>query len=249
VNAEKRLTEARDIAGRMTKQGVDLVINMDHVSIFADPPRQVTSPIRPLGYIPAWDGRCYLSPVDSHELLLVACGLPAETPMRAEGWYENIAAVSANDQASYDYVMAQDQGNPHIHHMAMSIVPPPRGTQTELEYAYRLVPFIADVRHRIAQGVGEKPGNLILALPEVAVKDPEFRRRAPEMLANIEGTYQIEAMQGGGFLLQFFVLGGGRIEVVLRSGTTQAFNPASVDTINKKEISMRGDLVDKPIGA
>ena len=44
-------------------------------------------------------------------------------------------------------------------------------------------------------------------------------------------------MQGGGFLLQFFVLAGGRIEVALRLGTQQTFNPKSVHKISRDEIS------------
>ena len=47
----------------------------------------------------------------------------------------------------------------------------------------------------------------------------------------------VEAMQGGGFLIQFFVLTGGRIEVALRVDTTQTFNPKSVHKISKDEIS------------
>ena len=44
-------------------------------------------------------------------------------------------------------------------------------------------------------------------------------------------------MQGGGFLIQFFVLTGGRIEVALRVDTTQTFNPKSVHKISEDEIS------------
>ena len=49
---------------------------------------------------------------------------------------------------------------------------------------------------------------------------------------------QIEVMEGGGFLLQFFVLTGGRIEVALRVGTQQTFNPKSVHKISKDELSV-----------
>ena len=44
-------------------------------------------------------------------------------------------------------------------------------------------------------------------------------------------------MEGGGFLLQFFVLTGGRIELALRVDTKQTFNPKSVYKISKDEIS------------
>ena len=49
--------------------------------------------------------------------------------------------------------------------------------------------------------------------------------------------YQVEVMDGGGFLIQFFVLTGGRVEVALRHGTTQTFNPKSVHKISRDEIS------------
>ena len=39
------------------------------------------------------------------------------------------------------------------------------------------------------------------------------------------------------FLIQFFVLTGGRIEVALRVDTKQTFNPKSVHKISKDEIS------------
>ena len=45
-------------------------------------------------------------------------------------------------------------------------------------------------------------------------------------------------MEGGGYLLQFFVLTGGRIEVALRVGTRQTFNPKSVHKISKDELSV-----------
>ncbi len=43
-----------------------------------------------------------------------------------------------------------------------------------------------------------------------------------------EDKYQFETMQGGGSFIQFFCLTGGRIEVALRVGTAQTFNPNSV---------------------
>ena len=48
-------------------------------------------------------------------------------------------------------------------------------------------------------------------------------------------------MEGGGFLLQFFVLTGGRIEVALRVETNQTFNPKSVNKISKDELSTAQD--------
>ncbi len=73
------------------------------------------------------------------------------------------------------------------------------------------------------------------------LKNAETTRFQPlfeEWIGDVpEEEYQLEAMEGGGFLLQFFVLEGGRIEVALRVGTRQTFNPKSVIKISRDEIS------------
>ena len=66
------------------------------------------------------------------------------------------------------------------------------------------------------------------AEPVANPADPEIARLIEDM---------VETMQGGGFLIHFFVLTGGRIEVALRVGTTQTFNPKSVHKISEDEIS------------
>ena len=245
-NAEMRMAETREVARRIVQEGVQLHVNMDHAAIFSDPPRQVSGPLRKIGYEPVWDSRCYLSPVDGHELALYVSRLPTTTPMRAQGWFENIAAVFAIDDASYDHVISQKQGNPFIHHVTMGIVPPERGaSEADLAYAYRLIPYIVDVRRRIQQALGAEPGNLIISLPEDVFESRELRGRLPELTAGLHGKgCQVECMQGGGFLLQFFVLAGGRVEVAMRHGTTQAFNPASVEKISNDEISVRRELLE-----
>jgi hypothetical protein len=246
-NAEARLTETREVAQRIAKERVELVGNMDHVAIFSDPPRHVSGPIRALGYKPASDNRCYLSPVDHHELALFVSGLPAGSPLRAQGWFDYIAAVYAIDDASYDHVIEQGQGNPFIHHMTMGIAPLPRGSsEDDLHYALRVIPYVVDVRAHIEQALGEEPGNLIIALPQAVFADSELRKRLPELTRGLDGkACGVEAMQGGGFLLQFFVLAAGRIEVALRYGTSQAFNPASVEKISTDEISVRRELLEQ----
>ena len=76
------------------------------------------------------------------------------------------------------------------------------------------------------------------------VSHPEFEVSPSEWLAGCPaGEYQFEAMQGDGYLIQFFVLSGGRIEVALRVDTTQTFNPKSVDKISRDEISTDQDLM------
>ena len=67
---------------------------------------------------------------------------------------------------------------------------------------------------------------------------PAFGDRLSTWIGTLkEDQYQVEAMEGGGFLLQFFVLTGGRIEVALRVGTQQTFNPKSVHKISEDELS------------
>jgi hypothetical protein len=248
-NAEMRMAETREVARRIVKEGVQLHVNMDHTAIFADPPRQVSGPLRAIGYEPVWDSRCYLSPVDGHELALYVSRLPTRTTMREQGWFENIAAVFAIDERSYRHVMSQEQGNPFIHHVTMGIVAPQReASEPDLAYAYRLIPYIIDVRARIQQALGAEPGNLIISLPQAVFESRELRSRLPELTAGLHGKgCQVECMQGGGFLLQFFVLAGGRVEVAMRHGTAQAFNPSSVEKISTDEISVRRELLETPL--
>ena len=83
-----------------------------------------------------------------------------------------------------------------------------------------------------------RPVPLIIALPENVLSHSEFDESLPIWLGDLdEDEYQVESMQGGGFLIQFFVLTGGRIEVALRVDTTQTFNPKSVHKISEDEIS------------
>ena len=89
-----------------------------------------------------------------------------------------------------------------------------------------------------AEAIGDEPGTLIIALPQEVIDHPDFANVLPTWVEGLAADgYQVESMQGGGFLIQFFVLTGGRIEVALRSGTTQTFNPKSVQKISKDEIS------------
>ena len=93
-------------------------------------------------------------------------------------------------------------------------------------------------RNMIARAIGNDPGTLIIALPQAVIDHPEFRAVLPTWVGeSAPGQYQVEAMQGGGFLIQFFVLTVGRIEVALRVATKQTFNPKSVHKISRDEIS------------
>ena len=75
-------------------------------------------------------------------------------------------------------------------------------------------------------------------LPEGVLARPGFRTDFERWVGGLDPEYwQVEAMQGGGFLLQFFVLQGGRMEVAMRVETTQVFNPKSVHKISAEEIS------------
>ena len=90
----------------------------------------------------------------------------------------------------------------------------------------------------MADVIGEEPGTLVAALPPEVVCDERFAEQSVEWVGSLEGAeYQFQAMQGGGYLVQYFVLSGGRIEVALRVGTTQTFNPTSVHKISRDEIS------------
>jgi hypothetical protein len=247
-SAARRFGDAREVASRITHEGVRLMPNMDHTAMMGDPPRLITGPLRKLGYRAGWDERTYPSPLENFEFYLITSRLPPDSPIRHEGWFDYVAAVFSIDDPAYDYFIGQGNGNPFLHHMTMGIVPPERGHESDLEYAYRLVPYMIDVRRRIQQGTGEQPSQLVMSLPHDVFINDEFRHRVPELMHGLDGgPYVIESMQGGGFLIQFFVLGGARIEVACRHRTVQAFNPRSTERFTREEISIHRDLVEKPI--
>jgi hypothetical protein len=248
-SAARRFVDAREVATRITREGVVLMPNMDHTAMVGDPPRLITGPIRRFGYEPGWDERTYPSPLEGFEFYLITSRMPPDSPIRHQGWFDYIASVWSIDDGAYDYFIGQGNGNPFLHHMTMGIVPPERGDgESELEYAQRIIPYMIDVRGRIQQGTGEQPSQLVMSLPQSVFASDEFRHRLPELVAGLDGKpYVIECMQGGGFLIQFFVLGGARIEVACRHRTCQAFNPRSTERFTREEISMRKDLVEKPM--
>ncbi len=237
-NAEERLSEAMSVGLRMLEAGVPLLPNPDHAAIFCDPPQAVAGPLKKLGYVAGWDNRCYPSPVDGHDYINVPSGLPTQSSARARGWFDYVAVVHPVDEDAREHMLSHGYGNPFVHHITWGLAPPARAQDSELEYAGQLVSFMARVRKRIAEVLAQEPGTLILALPQGVVESPGFSERTTEWLGDLtEQEYQIETMQGGGFLLQFFVLTGGRLEVALRVATQQTFNPKSVDKISKDEIS------------
>ena len=142
------------------------------------------------------------------------------------------------DEPALKHMLSQGYGNPFIHHLTWGLVAPPRMNEDDFEYASRLVPFMVETRKLIGEVIGDEPGTLIIALPQEVIDRSDFGGSLPNWLDGISSEeYQVESMDGGGFLIQFFVLTGGRIEVALRADTTQTFNPKSVHKISKDEIS------------
>lgn len=237
-NARDRFAEALEVGQRMLEGGVVLMPAPDHAAIFTDPPQLVAGPLKSVGYDLGWDARCYPSPVDGCDFINVSARLDENSEAHARGWFRYVAVVHPVDQAASQQMSAQGNGNPFLHHVTWGIAPPGRDGDEDFDYASRLVPFMVRTREATATVLGEEPGTLILALPESVREDPRFEESLEGWL---EGTgpddYQVETMQGGGFLVQYFVLAGGRIEVALRSGTTQTFNPKSVNKISRDEIS------------
>ena len=234
------------MAAAIRTAGVALLPNLDHAAIFTDPPLLVAGPMKQLGYNSGWDARCYPSPVDGQDYINVSGRLPADSPRRNEGWPDYIAVVHPVDVAARDHMLSQGYGNPFIHHLTWGIVPPHRTSPDETEYANSLIRFMAEARAAIQQSVGQQPGRRIVAVPASVAGSRALA--LPELAAD---DFQIEAMEGGGFLLQFFVLTGGRIELALRVDTKQTFNPKSVDKISRDEISAvqgenhRGDAEER----
>ncbi|MFT5365837.1 MAG: hypothetical protein ACI8V2_000779 [Candidatus Latescibacterota bacterium] len=237
-NATERLTEAGEVARRIEAAGVSLYPQMDHAAIFTDPPHLVAGPLKQMGYVAGWDKRCYPSPVDGQDYINVSSGLPDNHPALKKGWFRYVAVVHPVDQAARDEMLSQGYGNPFIHHLTWGITPPPNPTNDTFDFTQLAVRYMIDVREKIGAALNSTPGSLIMALPETVVQDP----RADEMLNAClsplsKNAFQVEAMQGGGLLIQFFVLTGGRIEVALRVDTHQTFNPKSVHKISEDEIS------------
>lgn len=236
-NSAERLAEAVSVANAITATGIALLPNLDHAAIFTDPPLLVAGPMKQLGYVSGWDARCYPSPVDGQDYINVSGQLPADSSHRADGWPDYIAVVHPVDVAARDHMLSQGYGNPFIHHLTWGIVAPPR-EMDDVAYAGRLTRLMVDARSRIKAALSQEPGTLIIVLPKPVIDHTRFARQFPEWIAPLPAAeYQVEAMEGGGFLLQFFVLTGGRIELALRVDTRQTFNPKSVYKISKDEIS------------
>jgi hypothetical protein len=236
-NAEERFAEARELGERLRRAGIRLTRTPDHAAIFTDPPALVSGPLKRVGYVNGRDCRCYPSPVDGQDYINVAASLPPDHPARARGWWDHVAVVHPVDEAAREQMLRQDYGNPFVHHLTFGLEPPAR-TGDDFTYAGTLVRAVVEHRARIADLFGSRPGDLVLALPEPVLTRPGFREEFNRWVGGLDPEYwQVEAMQGGGFLLQFFILQGGRIEVALRVDTTQVFNPKSVRKISAEEIS------------
>lgn len=238
-NAEERFAEARELGARLEAGGIPLMPTPDHAAIFTDPPALVAGTLKQVGYVNGLDCRCYPSPVDGQDYINVAASLPAEHPARERGWWDHVAVVYPVDDAARDQMLQGGYGNPFLHHLTFGLVPPVRRPGIdEITYAGELVRAMTSYRERIGQLFGSDPGDLVLALPAEIIARPDFLELFQEWVGGLAPEFwQVAAMEGGGYLLQFFVLRGGRIEVAMRVGTRQVFNPRSVHKISAEEIS------------
>lgn len=236
-NAEGRFAEALELGTRLAGAGLPLTPTPDHAAIFTDPPSLVAGPLKQVGYVNGRDCRCYPSPVDGEDYINVAASLPEEHPARKRGWWSHVAVVHPVDDAARRRMLSQGYGNPFIHHLTFGLVPPPL-TGDPYSDAERLVRAMYRHRLHIGEQLGVEPGDLVIALPEHVLRQAGFLQDFERWVEGLDPEYwQVEAMEGGGSLLQFFVLAGGRIEVAMRVGTRQVFNPKSVHKISREEIS------------
>src|SRR5262245_24135536 len=111
-SAATRFSEAREVAARITREGVRLMRNMDHTAMVTDPPRRVTGPIRKFGYQVGWDDRSYPSPVEGFDFWVITARMPPDSPIRHQGWFDYIAAVWSVDEPANEYFLGQGNGNP-----------------------------------------------------------------------------------------------------------------------------------------
>ena len=135
-------------------------------------------------------------------------------------------------------MIQQGYGNPFIHHITWGIEPPTSGCDG-FELAGVLVSTMVQVRRRVSDILQANPGTLILALPQEITSSKGFNECFRQWIGDTPpDEFELQIMEGGGYLLQFFVLKGGRIELALRLGTNQTFNPKSVHKISKDELSV-----------
>jgi hypothetical protein len=236
-NAALRFREAVEVAEKITARGVELFPNLDHAAIFTDPPYLVAGPLKQLGYVSGWDARCYPSPVDGCDYINVSARLPEDSSARGRGWFDYVAVVHPVDEPALSHMLSQGYGNPFIHHLTWGLVPPPRTSKDNFEYASRLVPFVVEKQNLICEVTGVERGKLIVALPQEVIDHPDFGESLPIWLEGLgPDECDVELMDGGGFFIQFFVLTGRSIEIVLRVDTRQAFNAKSLDKISEHRI-------------
>jgi len=236
-NAKERLEEARDVSRKLLDGGIELKANADHYAIFCDPPRLVAGPLKQVGYVVGADNRCYPSPVDGCDYINVAASLPPSSPAREKGWPDHVAIVHPVDESAYGRMVDQGYGNPFVHHITWGIALP-SNLRSE-DPAGSLISRMVQIRETISGLLNETPGTLIIALPREVMQGEGFQEQFHRSIGSTpKEQYQLEVMEGGGYLLQFFVLKGGRIEVALRSGTNQTFNPRSVRKISRDELSV-----------
>jgi hypothetical protein len=237
VNAEERFAEAADLGGRLVAAGIPLTPTPDHAALFSDPPSLVAGPLKRVGYVNGRDCRCYPSPVDGQDYINVAASLPAGHPARERGWWDHVAVVHPVDDAARAQMLKGGYGNPFVHHLTFGLVAPD-APREPLARAEAYVRAMTKHRSRIAEIFGSRPGDLVIALPTEIASLPDIGARMEAWTGGLSPEHwQVEAMEGGGYLLQFFILQGGRVEVAMRVGTSQVFNPKSVHKISAEEIS------------
>lgn len=237
ANAMERFAEATDLGSRLMAAGIPLTPTPDHAALFCDPPSLVAGPLKQVGYVNGRDCRCYPSPVDGQDYINVAASLPAGHPARERGWWDHVAVVHPVDEAAREQMLKGGYGNPFVHHLTFGLVAP-EAPYEPIARAEAYVRAMTEHRIRIAEIFGSHPGHLVIALPAEVASLPDIRARMEEWTSGLSPEYwQVEAMEGSGYLLQFFILQGGRVEVAMRVGTSQVFNPKSVHKISAEEIS------------
>lgn len=237
ANMEDRFIEAGNLGARLHMDGIPLTPTPDHAAIFSDPPYLVSGPLKKVGYVNGRDCRCYPSPVDGQDYINVAASLPPGHPARERGWWDHVAVVHPVDEAAREQMLKGGYGNPFIHHLTFGLIAPV-APEEPIARAEAYVRAMTEHRSRIAELFGSRPGDLVIALPAEVASLPNIRERMDDWTGGLAPEYwQVEAMEGGGYLLQFFILQGGRVEVAMRVGTSQVFNPKSVHKISAEEIS------------
>lgn len=233
VDGVQWIEEAEALAARMAPE-IPIAPTFDHALLVGVRFLSMAGPLENLGYSVGSDETLYLGEVEGLRYVGIAATLPADGPARARGWFDHVLISQPAHQPAYEQVQRSYDGGPVLHHVALTVINPPRPGETDEDYALRVIPEFLGVRERVGHITGAPPQKLTMSLPEGVLASERFGA-ALARWAEATGAASLatEPMMGGGFFLQFASNDSYRVEVVLRSGTKLGFNPVAQTKLSR----------------